>query len=139
MKTEHFEIYYYPEMQELAEHGAFFAEEAYRDLEHKFNFSLNRRVPLIFYSSNLHFKQTNVTPGFIPDGVGGFYEWLKGRVVIPANGNLHRFRRVVRHEMVHVFTFNKVIRVMRDHRRTTERFLPLWLTEGLGRVLVRTT
>ena len=132
MNTEHFEIYYYPEMQELAEHGAFFAEEAYRDLEHKFNFSLNRRVPLIFYSSNLHFKQTNVTPGFIPDGVGGFYEWLKGRVVIPANGNLHRFRRVVRHEMVHVFTFNKVIRVMRDHRRTTERFLPLWLTEGLA-------
>jgi len=73
MKTEHFDIYYYPEMLELAEHGAHFAEEAYRDLEHKFNFSLNHRVPLIFYSSNLHFKQTNITPGFIPDGVGGFY------------------------------------------------------------------
>lgn len=132
MKTEHFDIYYYPEMLELAEHGAHFAEEAYRDLEHKFNFSLNHRVPLIFYSSNLHFKQTNITPGFIPDGVGGFYEWLKGRVVIPANGNLHRFRRVIRHEMVHVFTFNKATRVMRDHRRVMDRFLPLWFTEGLA-------
>lgn len=132
MKTEHFDIYYYPEMLELAEHGAYFAEEAYRDLEHKFDFSLNHRVPLIFYSSNLHFKQTNITPGFIPDGVGGFYEWLKGRVVIPANGNLHRFRRVIRHEMVHVFTFNKVTRVMRDHRRIMDRFLPLWFTEGLA-------
>ena len=132
METEHFDIYYYPEMQELAEHGAQFAEEAYRDLEHTFNFSLNHRVPLIFYSSNLHFKQTNITPGFIPDGVGGFYEWLKGRVVIPANGNLHRFRRVIRHEMVHVFTFNKVTRVMRDHRKIMDRFLPLWFTEGLA-------
>lgn len=132
MKTEHFDIYYYPEMLELAEHGAHFAEEAYRDLEHKFNFSLTHRVPLIFYSSNLHFKQTNITPGFIPDGVGGFYEWLKGRVVIPANGNLHRFRRVVRHEMVHVFTFNKITRVMRDHRQMMDRFIPLWFTEGLA-------
>jgi hypothetical protein len=132
MKTEHFDIYYYPEMLELAQHGAHFAEEAYRDLEHKFNFSLGHRVPLIFYSSNLHFKQTNITPGFIPDGVGGFYEWLKGRVVIPANGNLHRFRRVVRHEMVHVFTFNKVTRVMRDHRQLMDRFIPLWFTEGLA-------
>ncbi|MDG1754882.1 MAG: BamA/TamA family outer membrane protein [Rhodothermales bacterium] len=132
MKTEHFDIYYYPEMLELAEHGAFFAEEAYSELEHRFNFSLNHRVPLIFYSTNLHFKQTNVTSGFIPDGVGGFFEFLKGRVVIPANGNLSRFRRVVRHEMVHVFTFNKVLRVMRDHRQPSDRFLPLWFTEGLA-------
>lgn len=132
MKTEHFDIYYYPEMLELAEHGAFFAEEAYEELQHKFNFSLNHRVPLIFYSSNLHFKQTNVTSGFIPDGVGGFFEFLKGRVVIPANGNLHRFRRVIRHEMVHVYTYNKLTRVMRDHRRPSDRFFPLWFTEGLA-------
>jgi len=132
MRTEHFDIYYYPEMQELAEHGASFAEEAYSELQHKFSFSLNHRVPLIFYSSNLHFKQTNVTSGFIPDGVGGFFEFLKGRVVIPANGNLHRFRRVIRHELVHVFTYNKVTRVMRDHRKPTDRFLPLWFTEGLA-------
>jgi len=132
MRTEHFDVYYYPEMLELAEHGAFFAEEAYDELQHRFNFTLNQRVPLIFYSSNLHFKQTNVTPGFIPDGVGGFFEFLKGRVVIPANGNLQRFRRVVRHEMVHVFTYNKLVRVMRDHRKPFTRFLPLWFTEGLA-------
>jgi hypothetical protein len=132
MRTEHFDIYFYPEMQELAEHGAFFAEEVYEELQNKFSFALNHRVPIIFYSSNLHFKQTNITPGFIPDGVGGFFEFLKGRVVIPANGDLHRFRRVVRHELVHVFTYNKVLRVMRDHRKAPDRFLPLWFTEGLA-------
>ncbi len=132
LKTEHFDIYFYPEMQELAEHGAAFAEEAYRELQNKFNFSLANRPPIVFYSSNLHFKQTNITDGFIPDGVGGFFEFLKGRVVIPANGDLHRFRRVVRHEMVHVFTLNKVARAYRDHRIPPDRFLPLWFTEGLA-------
>ena len=132
LRTDHFDVYFYPEMQELAEHGAYFAEEAYEELRHKFAFELQHRVPLIFYASNLHFKQTNTTPGFIPDGVGGFFEFLKGRVVIPANGDLHRFRRVIRHELVHVFTFNKVVRVMRDYRRPLDRFLPLWFTEGIA-------
>ena len=132
LHTDHFDIYYYPEMRTLAEHGAHFAEEAYEELEHRFDLSLTHRVPLIFYSSNLHFKQTNVTPGFIPDGVGGFFEFLKGRVVIPANGDLHRFRRVIRHELVHVYTYTKLARVMRDHRRPFQIFPPLWFTEGLA-------
>ncbi|MEM1041976.1 MAG: BamA/TamA family outer membrane protein [Bacteroidota bacterium] len=132
LQTDHFDIYYYPEMQALAEHGAHFAEESYEELENRFNFSLGHRVPMIFYSSNLHFKQTNVTPGFIPDGVGGFFEFLKGRVVIPANGNLHRFRRVIRHELVHVFTYSKLTRVMRDHRRPFTAPPPLWFTEGIA-------
>ena len=132
LRTEHFDIHYYPEMKELAEHGAFFAEEAYRELESKFNYSLTHRVPLIFYSSNLHFKQTNTTPGFIPDGVGGFYEFLKGRVVIPANGDIHKFRRVIRHELVHVYTFMKAFRILKEYRIPIGRRLPLWFTEGLA-------
>ncbi len=132
LETQHFDIYFYPEMSELAEHGAAFAEEAYKELQNRFHFSFNHRTPIVFYASQLHFKQTNITSGFIPDGVGGFFEFLKGRVVIPANGDLHRFRRVVRHEMVHVFTLNKLMRVYRDHRIVADRLLPLWFTEGLA-------
>ncbi|MEM8557306.1 MAG: hypothetical protein AAGG50_05725, partial [Bacteroidota bacterium] len=132
IETEHFDVYYYPEMEELAEYGAAFAEEVYDELEHRFNFSLVRRVPLMFYATNLHFKQTNITPGFIPDNVGGFFEFLKGRVVVPSNGDLHRFRRVIRHELVHVFTFSKVKRAYADYRRPAESFMPLWFTEGIA-------
>ena len=132
LETEHFDVYFYPEMQVLAEHGAAFAEEAYAELQNRFNFSVTRRVPIVFYSSQHHFKQTNIMDGFIPDGVGGFYEFLKGRVVIPANGNLHRFRRVIRHEMVHVFTLHKLARVYRDYRVVMDRLPPLWFTEGLA-------
>lgn len=132
LRTEHFDIYYYPEMKELATQGAFFAEEAYKDFESKFNHSLNNRVPLIFYSSHLHFQQTNTTGGFIPEGVGGFFEFLKGRVVIPADGSLSRFRHVIRHELVHVFMHSKINRVLVDHRLPQDRMPPLWFTEGLA-------
>lgn len=132
LRTEHFDVYYYPEAEDLARIGAATAEQAYSELEGRFEFSLTARVPMVFYATNLHFKQTNITPGFIPDGVGGFFEFLKGRVVIPADGNLNRFQGVIRHELVHVFTFNKYARVMRDHRRPGEGFLPLWFTEGLA-------
>lgn len=132
LKTEHFDIYYYPEMQDLAERGAFFAEEAYKRLEIKFNHSLVQRVPLIFYSSHLHFQQTNTTGGFIPEGVGGFFEFLKGRVVIPSDGSTAAFKHVINHELVHVFMHSKLSRVLTDHRKTQDRMPPLWFTEGLA-------
>jgi hypothetical protein len=132
LKTEHFDVYYYPEMRELAEMGAAWAEESYDELENRFEHSLTERTPIVFYASNIHFKQTNITPGFIPDGVGGFFEFLKGRVVIPANGGLTRFRRVIRHELVHVFTYSKLLRSYIDHRIPPDRFVPLWFTEGLA-------
>ncbi|RPH36752.1 hypothetical protein EHM92_03955, partial [bacterium] len=132
LKTQHFDIYYYPEMQALAERGAYFAEESYKHLETKFNHTLNNRVPLIFYSSHLHFQQTNTTGGFIPEGVGGFFEFLKGRVVIPADGSTSQFRHVIRHELVHVFMTSKVSRVLSDHRKSSDLSPPLWFTEGLA-------
>ena len=100
LHTRHFDVYYYPEMKDLAEQGAYFAEESFRILESKFNHTVLTKIPLIFYSSHLHFEQTNTAPGFIPEGVGGFFEFMKGRVVIPADGSLGHFRHVIRHELV---------------------------------------
>lgn len=132
LQTEHFQIYYYKEAKELAEIGASFAEESYREHAQKFNHSLIDTVPMIFYASPLHFKQTNTTPGFIPDGVGGFFEFVKGRVVIPFEGSLEQFRHVIKHELVHVFMMSKVNTVLTTHRKTIGQAPPLWFTEGLA-------
>ncbi len=132
LQTDHFDIYYYPEMEYLAEHGAHFAEKSYHYLENKFNFTINRRIPLIFYSSHLHFQQTNVTPSFIPEGVGGFFEFLKGRVVIPSNGNINLFRKVIFHELVHVFMHSKVYFSNKERSRFEGTYPPLWFTEGIA-------
>jgi Tol biopolymer transport system component len=132
LKTDHFDIYYYPVMEELAEQGANFAEESYKYLENKFNFTISRRIPLIFYSSHLHFQQTNVTPSFVPEGVGGFFEFMKGRVVIPSDGNMNQFRKVIFHELIHVFMHSKVYFANKEHSRFEGTYPPLWFTEGLA-------
>ena len=132
LKTDHFDIYYYSAMKDLAERGASLAEESYALLQLKFNHTVNARIPLIFYSSHLHFEQSNTTEGFIDEGVGGFFEFLKGRVVIPADGSVAEFRHVIRHELVHVFMTSKITRILSDHRKVGDRSPPLWFTEGLA-------
>lgn len=132
IRTEHFNIYYYGETEIVAKIGAAYAEEVYSELAEKLNHVVTRKIPLIFYNTSIHFQQTNITPGFIPEGVGGFFEFLKGRVVIPSTGSLSDFRHVIRHELVHVFMTNKIFRVLRDHRQPTDILPPLWFVEGLA-------
>ncbi len=132
LKTVHFDIYFYPEMEEIAQIGAAFAEESYKILEDKFDHNITRRIPLIFYSNENHFQQTNILPSLIPEGVGGFFEFMKGRVVVPFNGSVNDFKHVIRHELIHVFMHSKVQRIMTDHKIMTYPDLPLWFIEGLA-------
>jgi len=132
IKTEHFDIYYYPEFTEIAEIGARYAEESYEDLKIKFNHIVLQRIPLIFYNTHLHFEQTNTVPELLPEGVGGFFEFMKGRVVLPYDGSLRQFKHVIKHELVHVFMTNKVRRIQTDFRLTSELLPPLWFVEGLA-------
>lgn len=132
LKTTHFDIFYYDDFGEMAEIGANYAEEAFDEFKVKFNEIVNRRIPLIFYNTHSHFQQTNTTSGFIPEGVGGFFEFSKGRVVIPFLSSLEQFKHVIRHELVHVFTIEKILRSMEDHRLAEKGYPPLWFIEGLA-------
>ena len=132
LQTPHFNIYYYGEFEEVAEIGAKYAEDGYEELKIKFNHYLTRRIPLIFYNTHIQFQQTNVVPLMLPEGVGGFFEYMKGRVVVPYLGDLEKFKNVIIHELVHVFTSNKVANVLRDHRVGTAAKIPLWFNEGIA-------
>jgi hypothetical protein len=138
LTTDHFKIYFYPEEKWLAEVAAFATEEAYRDLRVKFNHHIYEKVPVIIYSAANYFQQTNVTPFLLPEAVGGFTEFFKGRVVVPFTGSYYDFVRVIRHEMVHVFTFSKLDFVLRTHHRIDAVPPPLWFTEGLAEHWSRT-
>lgn len=132
LKTKHFDIYYYDDFFEIAEIGAEYAEQAFDEYKVKFNSYITRRVPLIFYNTPLHFQETNTLTGLIPDAVGGFFEFAKGRVVIPSNGSLKDFRHVIRHELTHVFMKNKISLINSDHRQPGGKSPPLWFIEGLA-------
>jgi len=132
IKTKHFDIYYYDKLKGIAQIGAKFAEEAFQEDKVKFNHVILKRIPLIIYNTHIQFQQTNTTPGFIPEGVGGFFEFVKGRVVIPYLGSIKGFRHVIRHELIHVFMTSKIYSVLREHRQPIENYPPLWFTEGLA-------
>jgi len=132
LTTEHFEIYFYPQEKEIAQTAAALAEGSYDYLQGKFNFTLDKRVPFIVYSSPMFFEQTNIVPGVLPENVAGFTEFMKQRVVIPYNGSLSDFAHVIRHELVHVFTFQKITYVCKIHGRKNVAPPPLWFSEGLA-------
>ncbi len=132
LKTDHFHIYYYTEEAEIAKLAAKILEDSYKDLEIKFNHTLWDTVPLIIYSSHTHFQQTNILPMMIPEGVGGFFEHRKGRVVIPYLGDLSAFRNVLIHELAHVFTFSKLKTPVRLKLVNNVPSIPHWFSEGLA-------
>lgn len=132
MTTDHFRIYFYTEEAEIASIAARLAEDSYRMLSIKYNHEVPRKIPLIVYSSPAYFSQTNVIPGLLPESVGGFTEFLKGRVVVPFHGSYHDFDHVIRHELVHVFMLSKLDAVTDRRTRVGFTFPPLWFTEGLA-------
>jgi hypothetical protein len=132
MPTDHFRIYFYESESEIAKIAARLAEDSYRVLAAKFNHEVKRKIPLIIYSSPNYFSQTNVIPGLLPESVGGFTEFIKGRVVVPFHGSYYDFDHVIRHELVHVFTFSKLEEVLSRRRRARYGYPPLWFTEGLA-------
>lgn len=132
LRSEHFNLYFYEEEEELAQLALRMAEEAYDDLQGKFVHDVDARIPLIIYSSFTDFEQNNITPFFLPEGVAGLTEFARGRVLVPFNGSLSDFRVTIHHELVHVFQRSILSTVQSEHFRTPFLTPPLWFSEGLA-------
>lgn len=48
---------------------------------------LNEIFPVIIFPNQIDFQANNIAEGFIDEGVGGFTEGVKNRLVMPMNGN----------------------------------------------------
>ena len=133
-RTEHFDIHYYPSEAKLVPVMAAIAEEAYEkhseDLEHE----LKNRTPLILYKSHKDFQETNIILQELHEGIGGFAELFKHRMVIPFTGSLEAFREVIFHELIHIFQYD--ILYQKPHARIySGEFLyspPIWFMEGMA-------
>ncbi len=133
-KTEHFEFFYHQGGEEIADFAAVASELAYEDLRRAFRFELTQRVPIIIYNSHNDFQQTNVIPGILREGIGGFTEYLKHRVVVPFQGSYEDFRHVLHHELVHAVSMSMIhgtgIAGLISQAQSAQ--LPLWFVEGLA-------
>lgn len=134
ISSEHFDVYFYDQGYELAVFAAAVLESAYVEVSSQLNHSLHKRVPCIIYQSHNEFQQTNVTPTILEEGVGGFTESFKNRMVMPFTGSYEDFRHVLHHELTHAVTFDLLygggVGSLLS-RRSLFR-LPLWFAEGFA-------
>ena len=73
-KTEHFDIYFYPQERAAVEQAARMAERWYARYTKIFNHKLTGRQPLILYADPPDFQQTNAIQGDLGEGTGGVTE-----------------------------------------------------------------
>jgi Tol biopolymer transport system component len=133
-KTEHFDIYYYPDESRLVSVMGDIAEDAYRKFSEDFGHELSERTPLILYKCHSDFQETNIILEELSEGVGGFAEFFKRRIVIPFTGSMTQFQAVIFHELTHIFQYDIIYQKPVAHIYTGE-FLyspPLWFIEGMA-------
>jgi Tol biopolymer transport system component len=133
IQSKHFDVYFYDGGYDVARFTAEIAESAYVQVKSDFAYELSDRVIIIVYNSHNHFQQTNVTYSYLEEGIGGFTELFKNRVVVPYEGSYEQFRHVIHHELVHAvmndMLYGGSIQSLVSGSVTQ---VPLWFAEGLA-------
>ncbi len=135
MKTEHFDIYFYPEEREGIDIAARMAERWLVRLERLMSHQLRGRQPLVLYASHPDFEQTNTIQGELGEGTGGVTESLRRRIVLPLGGPLADTDHVIGHELVHAFQYDMTTGPNMAPGQTGASRLPLWFIEGMAEYL----
>jgi len=132
IQTANFDIYFYRGEDTLAVFAAQSLQGAYEEIKAELNYNLSDRVPIIIYASHNEFQQTNVISELIPEGVGGFTEIFKNRIVIPFTGSYEDFRHVLHHELTHAVWFDLLYGNALKSLLSPEALFrpPLWFSEG---------
>jgi len=134
LRTEHFDVHFYPEETAAVEDAARMAERWYERFARTFQHEFEQTKPIILYADHPDFEQTNTLRGPISEGVGGVTESLKNRVIMPLAGSYWDTDHVLGHELVHAFQYN-IAQSRRGGGLQGLMTLPLWLIEGMAEYL----
>ena len=139
IQSDHFDIYFSQKGAQLAEFTSKAAEDALKSIEKSFNYKINNRIAIIVYNSTNDFQETNTTDEYLSEGIEGFTEIFKNRVVIQFMGSYKDFRHLIHHELSHAVIndmfYGGSLQNIISNRITTN--LPLWFNgrisiSGLG-------
>ncbi len=131
IKSAHFDIYYNGGYKGHAEYAASFLEKALDSISRSIDYNIKKRIPVVVYGSHSDFSQTNIIMETIGEGIGGFTEVYKSRVVVPFTGSWPDFRHVLHHELTHAVMYDLIFEnVINAFRARTSFQIPLWVAEG---------
>ena len=122
--TDHFEIYYYPEMEQHLTRIAGYAESAYQQISADLKHDLPFKVQLILFKTHSEFEQENIDPSAGQEGVGAFAEPVRQRMVMPIDAPPDQLYGLIVHELTHQFQFDIIPQSL------VRRSYPLWVGEG---------
>jgi hypothetical protein len=125
-ETDHFIMYYYPEIEPHLERMAGYAESAYQHVSSELKYDLAHKIPLILFQTSSEFQQQNVIPGAAQEGVGAFAEPIRTRIVMPMDEPPDLLYRLIVHELTHQFDYDIIPASL------VRRGSPLWIHEGLA-------
>ena len=136
LKTEHFDVHYYPELADVAVYTGQMAERTYARLKALLNHEFKERKPILIYGSRSEFGQNNVT-GDLGEGTGGVTDALRQRNMFFFAGDLGEAEHVLAHEMVHVFQYDIFARGRAGSgmQQLAQVNPPLWFIEGMAEYL----
>ncbi|MDP7294268.1 MAG: hypothetical protein QGG24_03000, partial [Vicinamibacterales bacterium] len=125
-ETDHFEMFYYPELEQHLERVAGYAESAYQQVSSDLKHELAFKIPLVLFKTHSEFEQQNVIPADMPEGVAAFAEPMRNRMVLPIDEPPDELYRLITHELTHIFEFDIIPRAV------VRSSVPLWVDEGLA-------
>ena len=136
IKTEHFDVHYYPSMTEGARIAARMAERSYARLSRLMGYQFKERKPIVLFASRGDFAQNNVT-GDLGEGTGGVTDALRQRNMFFFGQDLAEVEHVLTHEMVHVFQYDIKYRGRTGGagQLVGGSQEPLWFIEGMAEYL----
>ncbi len=133
LESPHFLIYYYSPCESLAKAAVQDAEAAFLPTSKAFDYVPKTKIPLFIYATGLEFQETNITPEILGEGVGGFTEVFKNRIVLPMDGSYFEFEKVLHHELTHAFQYDVIYG---EGWRSLNLFkavsVPTWMMEGMA-------
>jgi len=132
IQTRHFDVYFYGQRYSVAKHAADILEDALVIVTEQLHYRIHERIPVFLYNARNDFQQTNITSSLLGEGVGGFTETAKNRVVVYLEGSVEDFRHVLHHELTHAVTFDMLYGNLFTSILSRQRLfnMPLWFAEG---------
>lgn len=134
IQTKHFDIYFSQDGEKLTEFTAQSAEDAISSIQNTLNYRINNRITIIIFNSQNAFQENNIVDEYLSEGIQGFTELFKNRVVIQFTGSYKQFRHLIHHELTHavmndMFYGGSIQNIIANNISLQ---FPLWFSEGLA-------
>src|SRR5436309_4613801 len=106
--TDHFEIYYYPEIESHLQRLAGYVESAYQQISADLKHDPSSKIQLVLFKPHSEFEQQNVIPGAAEEGVAAFAEPIRQRMVLPIDEPSDQLYGLIVHELTQQFEFGMI-------------------------------